>query len=118
MNETIITDKLSLDGEWELSYLLEKKNQNEVIESNGQVLNWMRTSVPGDCLLELIDKGILPDPFIGLNARRLNEYESCEWWYRKKFIIDKAGNVIDRFRSTTKPDGKKIISLIEKELDK
>ncbi len=39
-------------------------------------------------------------------------------WNFEKFIIDKEGNIIDRFRSTTKPDGKKITSLIEKELSK
>ena len=39
-------------------------------------------------------------------------------WNFEKFIIDKKGNIVDRFRSTTKPDGKKITSLIEKELSK
>ncbi len=39
-------------------------------------------------------------------------------WNFEKFIISKDGNVVDRFRSITKPDGKKIISLIEKELSK
>lgn len=39
-------------------------------------------------------------------------------WNFEKFIIDKEGNVVDRFRSMTKPKGKKITSLIEKELSK
>jgi glutathione peroxidase len=39
-------------------------------------------------------------------------------WNFEKFIIDKEGNVVDRFRSVTKPDSKKITSLIEKELSK
>ena len=39
-------------------------------------------------------------------------------WNFEKFIIDKEGNIVDRFRSTTKPDSKKIASLIEKELNK
>lgn len=39
-------------------------------------------------------------------------------WNFEKFIIDKEGNVVDRFRSITKPDSKKITSLIEKELSK
>jgi glutathione peroxidase len=39
-------------------------------------------------------------------------------WNFEKFIIDRNGNLVDRFRSTTKPDSKKIISLIEKELGK
>ena len=39
-------------------------------------------------------------------------------WNFEKFIIDKEGNVVDRFRSITKPEGKKITSLIEEELRK
>jgi glutathione peroxidase len=39
-------------------------------------------------------------------------------WNFEKFIIDKEGNIVDRFRSTTKPESKKIVSLIEKELNK
>ena len=39
-------------------------------------------------------------------------------WNFEKFIIDKEGNIVDRFRSITKPDSKKITSLIERELNK
>jgi glutathione peroxidase len=39
-------------------------------------------------------------------------------WNFEKFIIDKEGNVVDRFRSMTKPESNKITSLIEEELSK
>jgi glutathione peroxidase len=39
-------------------------------------------------------------------------------WNFEKFIIDKEGYIVKRFRSITKPDSKKITSLIEKELNK
>lgn len=39
-------------------------------------------------------------------------------WNFEKIIIDKEGNVVDRFRSTIEPTSKKIISLIEIELEK
>jgi glutathione peroxidase len=39
-------------------------------------------------------------------------------WNFEKFIVDKEGNIIDRFRSITKPHSKKITSLIEQELSK
>ncbi len=39
-------------------------------------------------------------------------------WNFEKFIIDKNGNVVDRFRSVTTPESDKITSLIEKELKK
>ncbi len=38
-------------------------------------------------------------------------------WNFEKFIIDKKGNIIDRFRSMTKPESDKIVSLIERELN-
>jgi glutathione peroxidase len=39
-------------------------------------------------------------------------------WNFEKFIIDKEGNVVDRFRTATKPDNRKITLLIEQELSK
>jgi glutathione peroxidase len=39
-------------------------------------------------------------------------------WNFEKFIIDKEGNIVDRFRSATKPDSKKIKKVIERELSK
>ncbi len=39
-------------------------------------------------------------------------------WNFEKFIVDKEGNIVDRFRSVTKPDSKKMTSLIERELSK
>ena len=39
-------------------------------------------------------------------------------WNFEKFLIDKNGNIIKRFRSSVEPDGKEITSLIEQELRK
>jgi glutathione peroxidase len=39
-------------------------------------------------------------------------------WNFEKFIIGKEGNIVDRFRSITKPESKKITSIIESELSK
>ncbi len=39
-------------------------------------------------------------------------------WNFEKFIIDRNGNVVERFRTATKPNSKKILSVIEKELSK
>ena len=39
-------------------------------------------------------------------------------WNFEKFIIDRDGNIVKRFRSIIKPDSRKITSLIEKELSK
>ena len=39
-------------------------------------------------------------------------------WNFEKFIIDKEGNVVERFRSATIPESKEITTIIEKELSK
>ncbi|MBK7105171.1 MAG: glutathione peroxidase [Ignavibacteriae bacterium] len=39
-------------------------------------------------------------------------------WNFEKFVIDKNGNVVDRFRSITTPESEKITLLIEQELVK
>jgi glutathione peroxidase len=58
---------------------------------------------------ELLFKLLTDNPVTGKSSIK---------WNFEKFIIDKEGNIVDRFRSATKPDNKKIISLIEKELSK
>jgi len=55
--------------------------------------------------------------FAMLTNNEITGKSSIKWNF-EKFIIDKEGNVIDRFRSITKPESKKITSLIEKELSK
>ncbi len=39
-------------------------------------------------------------------------------WNFEKFLIDRKGNVVDRFRSAVTPDSKELTSAIEKELNK
>lgn len=39
-------------------------------------------------------------------------------WNFNKFLIDREGNIVDRFGSRTKPESKKLIAALEKELKK
>ncbi|MCX8170874.1 MAG: hypothetical protein N3E47_02720 [Candidatus Bathyarchaeota archaeon] len=81
-------DEISLDGEWDLAYFPEGGVEPEkIVESDGNILDWMKARVPGNCQLDLIREGKLPDPFVGLNTRRFREQEFYEWWYRKKFTL-------------------------------
>ena len=63
-------------------------------------------------------KGKDIDPLFDLLTDNPVTGKSSIKWNFEKFIIDKEGNVVDRFRSATKPDSKKIISIIEEELSK
>lgn len=63
-------------------------------------------------------KGNEKSPLFDLLTNNPVTGKSSIKWNFEKFIIDREGNILDRFRSVTKPDSKKIISLIEKELSK
>ena len=63
-------------------------------------------------------KGDAKAPLFDLLTNNSATGKSSIRWNFEKFIIDKEGNVVDRFRSATKPDSKKITSLIERELSK
>ena len=57
-------------------------------------------------------------PLFGMLTDNSVTGKSSIKWNFEKFVIDKEGYIVDRFRSTTKPDSKKISSLIERELGK
>ena len=63
-------------------------------------------------------KGNEKDPLFDLLTDNSVTGKSSIKWNFEKFVIDKEGYIVDRFRSTTKPDSKKIISSIERELSK
>jgi len=63
-------------------------------------------------------KGDEKAPLFDLLTNNSVTGKSSVKWSFEKFIIDKEGSIIERFRSTTKPDSKKITSLIERELIK
>jgi glutathione peroxidase len=63
-------------------------------------------------------KGDAKSPLFDLLTNNSVTGKSSIRWNFEKFIIDKEGNVVDHFRSATKPDSKKITSLIERELSK
>ncbi len=63
-------------------------------------------------------KGVEKAPLFDLLTNNPVTGKSSIKWNFEKFIIDKEGNIIKRFRSITKPDSKKITSLIEQELRK
>ena len=63
-------------------------------------------------------KGEEKAPLFDLLTNNSVTGDSTIKWNFEKFIIDKEGNVVDRFRSIIKPDSKKITSMIEHELSK
>ncbi len=51
---------------------------------------WYNATVPGTVLTTLVEQGVYPDPYIGLNNMAIPD-TLCrqDWWYRRSFITPK-----------------------------
>lgn len=65
--------KLNLNGKWEFR------------ERGGD--NWIPAQIPGCNFTDLMDNGIIPDPFIGLNEEKVQWIGEREWEYRRQFDV-------------------------------
>ena len=86
---TVRADVLSLDGAWRLDYWPQPESgavRTLSIPAHGTV----PATVPGNCELDLVRAGILPEPEIGLNARQFRAYEGHQWLYTKTFSVTSA----------------------------
>jgi len=66
---------LKLDGEWEFKAVKDKK--------------WRKAKVPGCVHLDLMENGLIPDPFVGENELEVQWVEKEDWIYRRKFQVGK-----------------------------
>jgi hypothetical protein len=52
---------------------------------------WLAATVPGTVLTTLVDRGVYPDPYYGLNNLQIPESLSRQdWWYRTSFTAPEA----------------------------
>lgn len=96
MNEPIVLNKLSstvfqLASGWEMA------ESKQVISSPGSIFEpdyntteWYNATVPGTVLTTLVNQGVYPDPYWGVNNLTIPE-TLCrtDWWYRLAFEIPK-----------------------------
>lgn len=87
------TNIISLNGIWKLCYY----NRNNVfIKTPDDIakagLYQIDAKVPGNVELDLLNTGIIPEPFYADNINLLKEYEACDWIYLKKFESVKYSN--------------------------
>ena len=76
--------ELSLNGEWRLDYFPQPARgavRSLDIPPHESVV----ATVPGCCELELVKRGILPTPEVGLNAIAFRKYEGYQWLYSRTF---------------------------------
>ena len=85
---------VSLNGKWKLAYF-DPGSATDVYRSSYDDSGWLSASVPGDVHLDLVNQGILPDPYYHLNFREHYWVEEKEWWYRRKFSV--SNNFVKAF---------------------
>ncbi len=79
-------EALDLNGEW--SYLwTEFQGGTDALPPLEVVRKrWSRRAqVPGDVHLDLMREGLIPDPFVGMNADHALWVEQKDWWFRREF---------------------------------
>lgn len=72
---------------WELADgQLVTANMQSIFSTNYNSNNWYNAVVPGTVLTTLVEQGVYPDPYIGLNNMTIPE-DLCrkDWWYRISF---------------------------------
>ena len=81
--------ELIINDGWELT------DGTTVIESGKSIFdtelntnNWYNATVPGTILTTLVNQGVYPDPYFGLNNLYIPDTLSrIDWWYRKSFEL-------------------------------
>jgi hypothetical protein len=82
-------------GEWIIAEGWELSESTPVIESKQSIFDhnyntsgWYNATVPGTVLTTLVEQGVYPDPYFGLNNLAIPD-TLCrmDWWYRISFEI-------------------------------
>ncbi|MCQ2770724.1 MAG: hypothetical protein MJ236_02865, partial [Clostridia bacterium] len=89
----------TLSGNWSLYYEENSKCANfaydisSIDDLNKQGFKNLNCTVPGNFVLDLFKNGLIPDPFWGDNAIKLQYLETMHVWYSSKFEI----NTVDSY---------------------
>ena len=87
--------EFSLDGLWRLKGFSDLNGEEEgAYKPDYPIEDWLTAKVPGVVHTDLIDNGVIPDPFKGLNEEAVRWVEDVEWWYRREFEV--ARNVLEK----------------------
>lgn len=96
--ERVSEGRWQLNG-WFLAAAPEVKEGGDVLSLPGSsVAGWHAATVPGTVLTTLVDRGVYPDPYRGLNNMAIPEILSRQdWWYRSEFDVpaEAAGKRIE-----------------------
>lgn len=76
-----------ISGGWDMIEVHKTVSQ-PIFDPSYDVSEWYNATVPGTVLTTLVDRGVYPDPYIGLNNLYIPD-TLCrmDWWYRVRFDI-------------------------------
>jgi len=79
-------DELIISEGWEMVEAQKIDKKGNEISSSMDTENWYNATVPGTVLTTLVDQGVYPDPYFGLNNMVIPD-TLCrmDWWYRTSF---------------------------------
>jgi len=78
---------VALNGAWQLSYGRQtRQSPRTPAEFRAANLTRIPATVPGNVEIDLEKAGKIKDPRIGNHIYALREFETCQWWYQKKFF--------------------------------
>ena len=81
-------EKLILDGDWSLALSREDLQLKSSLELKKAGLDVIPAKVPGNFELDLQAAGLLPEPFFGMNMKKVNELEDRHIYYFRSFEFD------------------------------
>ena len=83
-----MTMKIILDGDWSLALSRESLPLKSSHELKHAGLDVIPAKVPGNFELDLHAAGLIPEPFFGINMKKVNELEDRHVYYFRKFMVD------------------------------
>ncbi len=81
-------EKLFLKDDWIIQ-------SSDLVTWNGVIISarefspvgWHPTSVPSTVLAALVENGVYPDPYFGVNLKSIPDLTGSSWWYRTEFAL-------------------------------
>lgn len=89
----LVGNDLIFNAGWEMIEAPKLKDTNTVALSEPGIntKDWYDATVPGTVLTTLVDQGVYPDPYYGLNNLAIPESLSRQdYWYRTEFVTPKT----------------------------
>ena len=77
--------RLSLNGTWLLQCAEPNSGERFGFHKMEDKSQWLPAQVPGDVHLDLMEAGIIADPFYGTDCDHCLWIEEKDWWYRTTF---------------------------------